>query len=103
MKYTVGRHRNEILKDKKRISFGDVVEDLNAYDTECNDLKLTLRKLETRMRMFELHQLNKIELLGTINSFDKTLLPGEHFCPDWDDMAIFNESPEKSSCNCGEI
>lgn len=27
-------------------------------------------------------------------------VPGFHFCPDWDYMAICNDSPEKETCSC---
>ena len=31
---------------------------------------------------------------------DKKLLPGLHFCPDWDHMLVINDCVEKASCTC---
>lgn len=31
---------------------------------------------------------------------EKAKLPGFHFCPDWDFMAICFDSPEAEACTC---
>lgn len=37
---------------------------------------------------------------GTIDAEMRRLAPGIHFCPDWDDLAICDASPEKKCCTC---
>lgn len=41
-----------------------------------------------------------IDKTGMIKVGDRDLLPGLHFCPDWDYQAIFDFSPEKDACLC---
>ena len=44
--------------------------------------------------------LRKADLSGQIDSDAREFLPGVHFCPDWDEMAIYRESPEWECCTC---
>lgn len=46
--------------------------------------------------------LRRIDKDGFFTQEDKRLLPGLHFCPEWDDLPISDECPEKSCCVCDE-
>jgi hypothetical protein len=35
-----------------------------------------------------------------INQKDLKILPGFHYCPDWDFMAMCDDSPEIITCTC---
>ena len=37
---------------------------------------------------------------GSISDADRKKLPGFHFCPDWDEMAICKGTPEWDACTC---
>lgn len=53
--------------------------------------------------MVDLHQLRLawVDRKGTFTDEDKALLPGLHFCPEWDFQAICDSSPEIEGCTCG--
>lgn len=44
--------------------------------------------------------LRRIDMTGEITEQDKAFLPGLHFCDDWDQLPIYDDSPEKESCTC---
>ena len=48
----------------------------------------------------ELLVLHKVETLGKIEPMDREVLPGLHFCAEWDGLAIFNKTPEWELCIC---
>lgn len=37
---------------------------------------------------------------GIIYVGDERICPGIHFCPGWDYLAIFDDSPEAAACTC---
>jgi hypothetical protein len=44
--------------------------------------------------------LYRIDKDGVITEEDRELLPGIHFCLDWDGLAIFEKCIEYPLCNC---
>ena len=44
--------------------------------------------------------LARIDRDETFDDEGRKLLPGIHFCPDWDYMPVFNDCPEKEGCTC---
>lgn len=40
----------------------------------------------------ELRTLHKVDALGKIEPADRKVLPGLHFCEEWDGLAIFNKA-----------
>lgn len=56
--------------------------------------------LPVKMTPEQAKALRVIDKTGVIKVGDRGLLPGLHFCPEWDDMAIFDLSPEKGACLC---
>ncbi|MGN6769769.1 MAG: hypothetical protein ACTHJQ_07990 [Rhizobiaceae bacterium] len=45
-------------------------------------------------------RLRVLDRTGVIMVSDWKLLPGIHFCPDWDHLPVCNASPEISGCTC---
>lgn len=41
-----------------------------------------------------------LDTMGYLDSRSYRHLPGVHFCPDWDYMAIYEHSPEWDCCTC---
>lgn len=39
-------------------------------------------------------------LTNMANKRIKKIVPGVHWCPDWDYMPICDDSPEKEGCTC---
>lgn len=48
----------------------------------------------------ELRAIMRVDTTGQICKDDAATLPGVHFCPDWDGLAIFNKTPEWDCCTC---
>lgn len=48
----------------------------------------------------QLRTLHKVDSTGAIWPSDREVLPGLHFCPDWDGLAICKLTPEWESCTC---
>ena len=46
------------------------------------------------------YALHLIDIRNTITKEDRALLPGVHFCNDWDGLPVCDDSPEKSCCTC---
>lgn len=44
--------------------------------------------------------LHHIDTYGFIPEDFRSVLPGVHFCPDWDGLPICDDSPEKEACTC---
>lgn len=44
--------------------------------------------------------MTRIDRTGTMAPADRELLPGLHWCPDWDYLPVCDESPEKAGCTC---
>ena len=44
--------------------------------------------------------LMEIDRTGIFTEEDKETLPGLHFCPEWDDLPVCDDSPESSGCTC---
>lgn len=57
-------------------------------------------KCESRLTNKQRYQLHMVDLAGEISDEDRVVLPGIHFCPDWDQMAVCDDSPEKDCCTC---
>lgn len=53
------------------------------------------------MNRGQMLQLEKVNNSDVINEEDKKILPGIHWCPDWDYLPVFDNSPEKVGCTCG--
>ncbi len=44
--------------------------------------------------------LHHADAFGVYDRTDSDLLPGLHFCPDWEDMVIAKGTPEWDACTC---
>lgn len=66
----------------------------------CWTEKIQPCRCESKLSPRQLHQLHRVDRAGAINEEDRAVLPGVHFCPDWDEMAICDDSPEKDCCTC---
>lgn len=47
--------------------------------------------------------LERADKFGHILMEDDHLCPGIHFCPDWDGLAVCEDSPEAYGCHCGRL
>ncbi len=47
--------------------------------------------------------LARADKFGAIYAGDEKICPGIHFCPDWDDLPVFIDSPEAEGCTCGRL
>lgn len=56
--------------------------------------------MDTTFLDADIDRLNEIDQTGDITSDDKKRFPGIHLCPDWDFMAVTDNSAEKSGCTC---
>lgn len=53
-----------------------------------------------RLENYRAALLKRADLSGEIDQEAKHFLLGVHFCPDWDGMAIYKDSPEWECCTC---
>ena len=60
----------------------------------------TGQNMDTTFLDADIDRLNEIDRTGVITDEDKKRFAGIHFCPDWDFMAVTDNSSEKSGCTC---
>lgn len=53
-----------------------------------------------QMTQEQKQRLQSVDKSGVYHAEDLDLLPGLHFCPDWDNLPVCDASPEKSGCTC---
>ena len=44
--------------------------------------------------------LMEIDRTGSFTEEDMKTLPGLHFCPEWDEIPVCDDSPESEFCKC---
>lgn len=47
--------------------------------------------------------LTRADKMGMIYEGDSKICPGIHFCDDWDDLPVCDDSPEADACTCGRL